>query len=99
MYREPQRPMRSLKSRLLAKRQSSQHKLYTTREELESQKSLRRSTTVAPSSTSKMAKTENYLVRRLAHYSSMADALTTKTKDSDLNLSNKENNTPDRNYR
>jgi hypothetical protein len=63
----------------------------------------------------------NYLVKRLAHYSSMADALvgnrqqtttnsrqtaaapaaskTQNTKDSDLNVSDKENKTPDRNYR
>merc|ERR1712223_2131331 len=117
-YKEPhQRPMRSLKSRLLPKRQTSQHKLYTTRQELESQSntrgSLRRSTTVAPS---KMPKNDaNYLVKRLAHYSSMADALVgggagggrhntaaaskTNTKDSDLNVSDKENKTPDRNYR
>ena len=119
--------MRSLKSRLLPKRQTSQHKLYTTRQELlqESQGSnprgsLRRSTTVAPS---KMPKNDgNYLVKRLAHYSSMADALVgshaargqhqqttatnissetskTNTKDSDLNVSDKENKTPDRNYR
>ena len=118
--------MRSLKSRLLPKRQTSQHKLYTTRAELQAESqssnprgSLRRSTTVAPS---KMPKNDaNYLVKRLAHYSSMADALvgtrgqhqltTTKsrqnavsaktenTKDSDLNVSDKENKTPDRNYR
>ena len=128
MHKEPhQRPMRSLKSRLLPKRQTSQHKLYTTRAELlDSQGSnpgtrgsLRRSTTVAPS---KMPKNDaNYLVKRLAHYSSMADALvgnrqqtttnsrqtaaaqtaskTQNTKDSDLNVSDKENKTPDRNYR
>lgn len=128
-YRQPQRPMRTLKSRLLPRRQTSQHKLYTTREELQSQKraSLRRSTTVAPSVSSSSRNDANYLVKRLAHYSSMADALVgastaaaaggggmtaggamnkqqqqqpkTNTKDSDLNVSDKENKTPDRNYR
>lgn len=116
-YRQPPRPMRTLKSRLMPRRQTSQHKLYTTREELQSQKraSLRRSTTVAPASTSSGSSSSrndaNYLVKRLAHYSSMADALVgttnklqqqqpkTNTKDSDLNVSDKENKTPDRNYR
>ena len=119
--KEPQRPMRSLKSRFLPKRQNSQHKLYTTRQELlkTSEKnpsnlrgSLRRSTTVAPSKMTARTET-NYIVKRLAHYSSMADALVgttknssnersqtkTNTKDSDLNVSDKENKTPDRNYR
>ena len=129
-YKEPQRPMRSLKSRLLPRRQSSQHKLYTTAKELQSSSnststssslrgSLRRSTTVAPSnmaSTGTATSGKNdpkYLVKRLAHYSSMADALvggggTVMTKkqsnnfksiSSDLNVSDKENKTPDQNYR
>ncbi len=112
-YKEPPRPMRSLKSKLLNKRQSSQHKLYTTRSELESQSSrnLKRSTTETPSKMSgKSSRSDqaNYLVKRLAHYSSMADALganktnsskASNTKDSDLNVSDKENKTPDRNYR
>ena len=135
-YKEPQRPMRSLKSRLMPRRQSSQHKLYTTAKEISSNStnssslrgSLRRSTTVAPSSMqsnshhnqqpkNSMADPK-YLVKRLAHYSSMADALVgggggnslqkkkiqnskLSTKNSsDLNVSDKENKTPDQqNYR
>lgn len=117
-YKEPKpRPMRSLKSRLL-RRQNSQHKLYTTRKELDlecqpqkqNSPSLRRSTTVAPSKMTKDAKANDakYLVKRLAHYSSMADALvgggskksSEKAKESvDLNVSDKENSTPNRNYR
>ena len=137
-YKEPQRPMRSLKSRLMPRRQSSQHKLYTTAKEISSNStssslrgSLRRSTTVAPSSmqpnptkpknssnSSSVAADPKYLVKRLAHYSSMADALVgggggnslqkkkiqnskLSTKNSsDLNVSDKENKTPDQqNYR
>ena len=134
-YKEPQRPMRSLKSRLMPRRQSSQHKLYTTAKEISSNStssslrgSLRRSTTVAPSSmqptnptkpknsnSSSVAADPKYLVKRLAHYSSMADALVggggiggtlqkktqnSKSKNSDLNVSDKENKTPDQqNYR
>ena len=109
-YKEPPRPMRSLKSRLLRK-QNSQHKLYTTRKELEDHQevnlkgSLRRSTTVAPSKmpTKAAPNDAKYLVKRLAHYSSMADALVglkkAKAKETDLNVSDKENSTPNRNYR
>ena len=114
-YKEPKpRPMRSLKSRLL-RRQNSQHKLYTTRKELDLEQPkpnpiLRRSTTAAPSKMTKDAKANDakYLVKRLAHYSSMADALvgggskksSEKAKESvDLNVSDKENSTPNRNYR
>ena len=137
-YKEPQRPMRSLKSRLMPRRQSSQHKLYTTAKEISSNStnssslrgSLRRSTTVAPSSMqsnshhNQQQQPKNsmadpkYLVKRLAHYSSMADALVgggggnslqkkktqnsklTSKNSSDLNVSDKENKTPDQqNYR
>ena len=107
--------MRSLKSRLL-RRQNSQHKLYTTRKELDLEQPkpnpiLRRSTTAAPSKMTKDAKANDakYLVKRLAHYSSMADALVgggskksseKEAKESvDLNVSDKENSTPNRNYR
>ena len=136
-YKEPQRPMRSLKSRLMPRRQSSQHKLYTTAKEISSTNStssslrgsLRRSTTVAPSSMQPNQRSEQpknsmadpkYLVKRLAHYSSMADALVgggggsigatlqkktlqnskSSKNSSDLNVSDKENKTPDQqNYR
>mgnify|MGYP007048720906 CR=1 FL=1 len=74
---------------------------------------LRRSTTAAPSKMTKDAKANDakYLVKRLAHYSSMADALVgggggskksseKEAKESvDLNVSDKENSTPNRNYR
>lgn len=109
-YKEPQRAIRTLKRKLMPRRQSSQHKLYTTNEELTRTTrsgSMRRSTTCAPSSMPKSSDS-NYLVKRLAHYSSMADALVsqskknstnTNAKDSDLNASDKENKTPDKNYR
>ena len=68
--------------------------------------SLRRSTTVAPSTMEQPKNNDSkYLVKRLAHYSSMADALVggamkkQQKAKSDLNASDKENTTPDRNYR
>lgn len=105
-YREPQRALRSLKSRLLSRRHSSsQRKLYTSTTPTSAKSTLptsarrallksggstplvgglRRSfTTAAMQSPSKkgvggrtpLKKEENYLVKRLAHYTSMADAL------------------------
>jgi hypothetical protein len=95
-YKEPPRVMRSLKSRLLPRRQSSQHKLYlpAPQQPLNPRGSLRRSTTVS------MPADPKYLIKRLAHYSSMADALVgSSNKNNDV--SDKENQTPatDQNYR
>ena len=96
----------------MPRRQLSQHKLYTTAKEIAASStissslrgSLKRSTTVAPSSMQQPKNQDpKYLVKRLAHYSSMADALVGGTKKqlkaSDLNVSDKENKTPDQNYR
>ncbi len=134
-YKEPQRAMRSLKSRFLTRnRTSSPSQFYTNPRALKRNNSgktpsgsglglnprasLRRSTTVAPSimkdkssdgaSSSNNKGDTKYLVKRLAHYSSMADALihskssSTKKSDTDkkkFNVSDKENATPDQNYR
>ena len=120
-YREPrEKTIRSLKNRLLAKRQLSQRKLYTSSSSTPSSchaassssscsrssrmGSMRRSTTVSSTANAKL------MVKRLTHYSSMADALssvskagklaeargdsTPRTVEDLLNESNKENQTP-----
>ena len=97
-YREPprERAMRSLKNKFLSRRQLTQRKLYTQQPESGSnaRSSLRRSATT------------NYLIKRLTHYSSMADNLVADKVDQKafakgdvLNTSDKENKTPERNYR
>ena len=119
-HREPQRALRSLKSRLLSRRrsESSGRKLYTGtptsgtavpavaagRTLLKGQ--MRRSLTTAamasPGKSKTPSKDSNYLVKRLAHYTSMADALmhtkerpnNNSQKEDKLNLSDKENSTP-----
>ncbi|CAB4068730.1 PTPN13 [Lepeophtheirus salmonis] len=98
-YKEPSMSgIRSLKNRILSKRQLSQRKLYTkpaTTTEVEKPNSkqqtsnnhqqLKRSTTLASTT-----------VKRLTHYSSMANDLGI---NGILDTSNKENCTPDKNYR
>jgi hypothetical protein len=97
-YREPprERAMRSLKNKFLSRRQLTQRKLYTQQPETSganTRGSLRRSATT------------NYLIKRLTHYSSMADNLVADKMDkkdlvkAQLNTSDKENKTPERNYR
>ncbi len=84
-YREPrEKTIRSLKNRLLSKRQVSQRRLYTN-----SSSAMRRSHTTV-SSASKV------MVKRLTHYSSMADAISKAREEDDagLDTSNKENRTP-----
>ena len=138
-YKEPQRSMRSLKSRFfLSRRNISQRKLYTngssaTRPRARSQSRDRDSlsnrcrrlsgrlmsnSTSSPlindkqllkSSTVASEQSKGYMVKRLAHYTSMADALinqkTTPTtsryqqNENDFNFSDKENTTPNSKYR
>ena len=138
-YKEPQRSIRSLKSRFfLSRRNISQRKLYTngsgsiTRPRARSQSRDRDSlssrcrrlsgrlmangTALSPLTNDKQSQkssttsdqSKGYMVKRLAHYTSMADALlnpktpTTSrhTKDeNDLNTSDKENATPNNKYR
>ena len=102
-YREPraEKTIRSLKNRLLSKRQHSQRKLYT-----KSSSSITRSHTTAATTTTPNIGTgsagdaKSLLVKRLTHYSSMADALVkghTKSPshaEKQLDCSDKENLTP-----
>jgi len=98
-YREPprERAMRSLKNKFLSRRQLTHRKLYPQPAE---------SSTGATSDTRasmRRSATTNYLIKRLTHYSSMADNLVADkkgfNKGGDLNTSDKENKTPERNYR
>ncbi|XP_040573766.1 tyrosine-protein phosphatase non-receptor type 13 [Lepeophtheirus salmonis] len=98
-YKEPSMSgIRSLKNRILSKRQLSQRKLYTkpatttevekpnsTQQTSNNHQQLKRSTTLASTT-----------VKRLTHYSSMANDLGI---NGILDTSNKENCTPDKNYR
>lgn len=92
-YREPRETaIRSLKNRLLSKRQLSQRKLYT-RTPTTTTSSLRRSTTMSAGSA-------RLMVKRLTHYTSMADAMAKEEVMPNLDTSDKENCTPNiQNYR
>ncbi len=69
-YREPprERAMRSLKNKFLSRRQLTQKKLYTQQPE-----TLKKAD--AGNGSLKRSATTNYLIKRLTHYSSMADNL------------------------
>jgi hypothetical protein len=98
-YKEPprERAMRSLKSKFLSKRQLTQKKLYTQKGSDDRMADLRANL--------KRSKTTNYLVKRLTHYSSMADGVVgdqgplNYPHGQDLNTSDKENNVENGNYR
>ena len=139
-YKEPQRSIRSLKSKFfLSRRNISQRKLYTNgtagtvarprarsqrrdRDSLSnrsrrlSERLMANGTTLSPLTNEKQISKSSpsseqgkgYMVKRLAHYTSMADALLNPktptssryTKDeNDLNTSDKENATPSSKYR
>lgn len=89
--------MRSLKSKFLSKRQLTQKKMYTQKGSDERMADLRANL--------KRSKTTNYLVKRLTHYSSMADGVVgnqgplSYPHGQDLNTSDKENNVENGNYR
>lgn len=119
-YREPkEKTIRSLKNRLLPKRQISQRKIYTKNSSLRSStpsvSSGHSSTSVTSRTNSRRSSTGSattgakLMVKRLTHYTSMAntkdhkkDSFVTETgcspnkmeDDSPLNTSNKENQTP-----
>ena len=95
-YQEPKDRSitKSLKSRFLSRKQLSQRKLFNSTPVSTPVSSMRRSTTAG----------SKLMVKRLTHYTSMADALMKKSGDADdkLNCSNKENQTPNttkQNYR
>ena len=95
-YRTPkEKAIRSLKNRLLSKNKLSQQKLFTSSKAVASSSSSSSSSSMRRSTTVSNAK---LLVKRLTHYSSMADAVVdgagTKTMGGELNESNKENQTP-----
>ncbi|TRY73025.1 hypothetical protein TCAL_12859 [Tigriopus californicus] len=120
-YREPkEKTIRSLKNRLLPKRQISQRKIYTKNSSLRSStpsvSSGHSSTSVSSRTNSRRSSTGSattgakLMVKRLTHYTSMAntkdhkkDSFVAETagcspnkmeEDSQLNTSNKENQTP-----
>lgn len=100
-YREPprERAMRSLKNKFLSRRQLTQKKLYTQQPEAKATAS-----TAAGKGSLKRSSTTNYLIKRLTHYSSMADNLVVVSDKKDLakaelNTSDKENKTPEGAYR
>jgi len=96
-YKEPprERALRSLKSKFLSKRQLTQKKLYTQKGSNDKTTDLRANL--------KRSKTTNYLVKRLTHYSSMADGVVGDqgmlNYPQDLNTSDKENDVENGNYR
>ena len=102
-YREPprERAMRSLKNKFLSRRQLTQKKLYTQQPET-TKKPPAASAAANGRGSLRRSATTNYLIKRLTHYSSMADNLVADKKNpakGDLNTSDKENRTPERNYR